>query len=65
MGQMHVIASESCCPLKFSVWADKKDPFSGQGIYSIILPCLLLEENGKTRKTLPEIKGNILQNFRR
>lgn len=60
---MHVTASESRCPLKLSVWADKKDPVYGQGIGSIILLCPLIEENGKTRKKLPETKVHILQNF--
>lgn len=63
MGQMHVMASESCCPLKFSVWADKKDPVYGQGIGSIILLCPLIEENGKSRKKLPETKVHKLHNF--
>lgn len=45
------MANESCCPLKFSVWADKKDPVYGQGTCSIILLCPLLDKNGKTRSS--------------
>lgn len=43
------MANESCCPLKLSVWADKKDPVYGQGTCSTILLCPLLDKNGKTR----------------
>lgn len=50
-GQMHLMANESCSPLKFSVWADKKDPVYGQGICSIILLHPLLEKNDKTRNS--------------
>lgn len=51
------MANESCCPLKLSVWADKKDLVYGQRLCSIILLCPLPEENGKTRKKLPQNKG--------
>lgn len=44
------MANESCCPLKFSIQADKKDPVYGKRICSIILLCPLLQGNNKTRQ---------------
>lgn len=54
------MANESRCPLKLSIWADKKDPVYGKGICSIILLCPLLQDNNKTRPKTAETKVNAL-----